>query len=118
MVFLLPVLLVLVTAVLHYGLLYYVILDVHSAVSSAATYAAYHPTDDSGIQGAVRKSLSPVIAQGDVTVALFSYGSRKFGKLLTLRVDYDVSFLRSFPFGAFFPAPTRVSSRLTFTILS
>ena len=118
LVILLPPLLVVASAVLHFGMLYYVLLSLQSAACTASLYAASYPQDSTAILNAINTSLPAIIDKSSVHRTVLFPDGRGFGKVGTIRLDYDVAFLRSMPFGAFIAAPTSVSAVLTFPVIA
>ncbi len=117
LILVLPMLLMLISAVVHFGLLFHTLIQIRHSIVIAATYAASHPNDDSAILATLDKAFPGVVDPQAASKAVVTNGSRNKGDLMSISVSYDVAFLKQFPFGAIIPAPTQVSSMLTFPIV-
>lgn len=113
----LPLLLMLLSAILHFGLLFYTSIQLRAAVVATADYAALKPSNNDAILEFLTHSLPPMVNAADATMAVVAGATRNKGDLLTISVYYDLDFLRSFPFAALIPAPTRIFAVLAFPIL-
>src|ERR1051326_957596 len=79
LVFVLPLLLIILSAVLHFGLLFYVLIGLHSAVTNASMYASAHPNDNTAILSTIDRSLPIIVDKTTVTKTLITGGTRNFG---------------------------------------
>jgi Flp pilus assembly protein TadG len=121
---LLPLLVLLFCAVLHFGILFYLQIMLEEGVREASLWASYNPSSDAKILQVVRSSLPSFVNQNDLFPEVTSLnpdgtapGSRSVGDMLRISIRYEIQLLKDLPFGALLPIPTRVNSMVTIPIV-
>lgn len=117
--FILPLLIMLLCAVLHFGVLFWLQIGLEQGVQEAAFFAAYHPRSNTVILDMVKLSLPSLVDPQGLTMNVLtgSSGSRSVGDPLTIQVDYNIQLLKALPFGAILPIPTDIHSTITIPIV-
>lgn len=115
--FILPLLVILFCAILHFGILFWLQIGLEQGTREAAIFASYHPRDDNVILNMVKLSLPSLVNQQDLAITVTTTGSRSVGDPLTIQIDYKIQLLKDLPFGALLPIPTDVHALVTVPIV-
>lgn len=117
----LPLIVTLFCAVCHFGILYYLQVALEEGNRQAGLFAAYNPVDDAKIMQVMKDSLPDLVDKTSPPLFLKvvnASGSRAQGESLSLQIEYDIQLLKSLPFGAILPIPTKIHSLITVPIVS
>jgi hypothetical protein len=95
MAFVLPILVVLFCAVVHFGILFYLQIGMEQAVREGALFGAYHPQSDTTIRNMVLLSLPALVDTDQLTLDVKTDGSRSIGDELRIQIDYKIQILEA-----------------------
>src|SRR5688572_20397885 len=98
MAFIMPLLIILFCAIMHFGILFWLQIGLEQGTREAAIFAAYHPRDDNVILDMVKLSLPSLVNPNDLTINVTTTGSRSVGDPLTIQIDYKIQLLKDLPF--------------------
>jgi hypothetical protein len=118
-VLVLPLLVLILCAVMHFGILFYLQIGLEEAVREAGQYAAYYPLDDNKIFATLKGALPSLINPDPPFFVVFptSSGSRAQGEPLRIRAEYKIQLLEALPFGAILPIPTQIVAEVIVPIV-
>ena len=118
MALILPILILFLCAVMHFGILFYTQIGLETAAREAALYAAYHPLNDTAIRTVAMNSLPSLVHRETVIYKTIFTPTRSKGDPLTIQISYNIQVLNALPFGAILPVPTSVFSEISVPIVA
>ncbi|MBI4859555.1 MAG: pilus assembly protein [Candidatus Riflebacteria bacterium] len=118
MAMILPIIVLLLCAVLHFGILFYMQIGLEMAAREAALFASYRPLDDNAIRLAALNALPILVDRSTVEYSTVFTPTRSHGDPLSIQFVYNIQVLKALPFGALLPVPTQVGVQITVPIVT
>lgn len=112
-----PLLLGLLSATVHFGILFFAQVQLDTGIRAASLFAAYHPEADGPIETALMASLPEFMAAETVTLRITTSGTRSQGDPLVIHARCSIRLLEALPTRLLFKMPTDIAAETTTCIL-
>jgi hypothetical protein len=112
-----PLVMGLVCAVLHFGIMCTLQGQLDAGLRAAAMFAAYHPEDDAAILAAMKSALPDFVGSDEIEMTATTPGTRSRGDALILTVRCRILLLEALPMASFLNVPCAIGARTTTCIL-